>query len=148
LWKALYEGGIDIIASDHAPHTLGEKEGFEYAPSGVPGVETTFPLMLWRAKHHKFEIGKLVELMCQRPGEIFGLNKGKIQVGYDADIIAVDMRNETEIEGENLHSKCGWAPFEGLSAVFPKFTFVRGEVVIEDYELTGERGFGRMADQI
>ena len=59
-------------------------------------------------------------------------------------MIVVDMRKETEIKGKNLHSKCGWTPFEGFSAVFPRFTFVRGEVVVEDWELTGERGFGSM----
>ncbi|UCG68599.1 MAG: dihydroorotase [Thermoplasmata archaeon] len=144
LWKALNKGTIDILASDHAPHTLEEKENFEKAPSGVPGVETMLPLMLWRVKHGKFGISRFVNVACERPGEIFNLRKGKLKEGYDADIIMVDMRSETEIKGEDLHSKCGWTPFEGLSAVFPKFTFVRGEVVIEDWELTGERGFGRM----
>ncbi len=146
LWGALSRGTIDIMASDHAPHTLEEKEIFSEAPSGVPGVETMLPLMLWRVKHHKFDLVRLVNAASERPGEIFEVNKGKIEVGYDADIIMVDMREESEIEGKNLHSKCGWTPYEGLLAVFPKFTFVRGEVVIEDWELTGEKGFGRMVD--
>jgi dihydroorotase len=144
LWKGLNRGTIDTIASDHAPHTLEEKEHFEDAASGMPGVETMLPLMLSFVKHGKFELGRFANALSERPGEIFNINKGKLSVGYDADIIVVDMRKEIEIKGKNLHSKCGWTPFEGFSAIFPRFTFARGEVVIEDWELTGERGFGRM----
>jgi dihydroorotase len=144
LWNALNQGAIDIIASDHAPHTLDEKEHFEDAPSGIPGVETMLPLMLSLVKHNKFQLARLVNAVSERPGEIFDLNKGKLEAGYDGDIIVVDIRKETEISAESLHSKAGWTPFEGFSAVFPRFTFVRGEVVIEDWELTGEMGFGKM----
>jgi dihydroorotase len=147
LWMALHEGKIEILASDHAPHTIEEKEQFEYAPSGVPGVETMLPMMLSMVKHNKFNLTRLVNAICEKPAEIFHLKKGKLEVGYDADILAVDMRKETEIKDKNLHSKCGWTPFEGFSAVFPRFTFLRGEVVIEDYELTGERGFGKFVGQ-
>jgi dihydroorotase len=144
LWNALNQGAIDIIASDHAPHTLDEKEHFENAPSGIPGVETMLPLMLSLVKHNKFQLARLINAVSERPGEIFQLNKGKLEVGCDGDIIIVDMRKEAEISLDNLHSKAGWTPYEGFSAVFPRFTFVRGEVVIEDWELTGEMGFGRM----
>jgi dihydroorotase len=144
LWDALRNGNIDILASDHAPHTLEEKENFANSPSGMPGVETMFPIMLSRVKHNKFELNRLVKAQCERPAEIFGLNKGKLKIGYDADIIMVDMRKENKIEGENLHSKCGWTAFEDFSVVFPKYTFLRGEVVIEDWELTGDVGLGRM----
>jgi dihydroorotase len=146
LWNGLRSGDIDIMASDHAPHTLEEKEEFQFAPSGMPGVETMFPLMLWRIKHHKFELPRLISAMCEKPGEIFGINKGKLEVGYDADIIMVDMREETEIDENDLHSKCGWSAYHGLEAVFPKFTFLRGEIVVEDWEMTGEKGWGRMID--
>jgi dihydroorotase len=144
LWNALNQGKIDIIASDHAPHTLDEKEHFENAPSGIPGVETMLPLMLSLVKHNKFQLARLVNAASERPGEIFDLKKGKLEVGYEGDIIVVDMRKETEISAKNLHSKTGWTPFEGFSSIFPRFTFVRGEVVIEDWELTGEMGFGNM----
>jgi dihydroorotase len=144
LWNALRKGTIDILASDHAPHTLEEKENFEKAPSGMPGVETMFPIMLSRVKHNKFELNRLVNAQCERPAEIFGINKGRLEPGYDADIIMVDMRAENKIKGENLHSKCDWTAFEGFSAVFPKYTFLRGEIVIEDWELTGDLGLGCM----
>jgi dihydroorotase len=144
LWKALFDGRIDILASDHAPHTLEEKEIFEKAPSGIPGVETMFPLMLSFVKHDRFGLNRLLNAMCERPAEIFHLNKGKLAEGYDADIIVVDMRKECEIEGEKLHSKAGWTPYEGFSAVFPRYTFIRGECVIEDWELVGDRGYGKM----
>jgi dihydroorotase len=144
LWKVLNQGTIDILASDHAPHTLEEKEHFENAPSGIPGVETMLPLLLSFIKHGKFELGRFVNAVSERPGEIFGINKGKLREGYDADFIVIDMRKEIEIKAKNLHSKAGWTPYNGFSAVFPRFTFVRGEMVIEDWELVGERGFGRM----
>ncbi len=144
LWNALNKGEIEILASDHAPHTLDEKEHFENAPSGIPGVETMLPLMLSLVKHNKFPLTRVVDAVSQKPGEIFNLNKGRLQAGYDGDIIVVDMRKENEISARYLHSKAGWTPFEGFSAVFPRFTFVRGEVVIEDWELTGEVGFGKM----
>ncbi len=144
LWNALNQGTIDILASDHAPHTLSEKEVFEDAPSGMPGVETMLPLMLSRVKHGKFELARLMGAISEKPGEIFGINKGRIEVGYDADLLMIDAMKETEIKAKHLHSKCGWTPYEGFPAVFPKFTFVRGEVVIEDWELVGGRGFGRV----
>jgi dihydroorotase len=146
LWNALKSGAIDIMASDHAPHTLEEKEVFENAPSGMPGVETMLPLMLWRVKHNRFDLSRLVNAISERPAEIFGLKKGKIKAGYDADLIMVDMRKETEISEDELHSKCGWSAYDGLSVVFPKYTYLRGEIVIEDWELTGEAGVGRMVN--
>jgi dihydroorotase len=142
LWGALIDGGIDIIASDHAPHTLEEKAVFTEAPSGVPGVETMLPLMLSYVKHGQLDLGRLANAVSEKPGKIFDLNKGKLEVGYDADIIMVDMKKEKEIKSKHLHSKCGWTPYERFSVVFPKYTFVRGEIVIEDWELTGEKGFG------
>jgi dihydroorotase len=148
LWEALARGEIDIIASDHAPHTLEEKEEFSLAPSGMPGVETMLPIMLSFIKHNKFPLERLVNAISERPGEIFSINKGKIEEGYDADLIMVDMREEREIETKNLHSKCEWTAYEGYSAVFPKFTFLRGEVVIEDWEMTGEAGWGRMVNTL
>jgi dihydroorotase len=144
LWNGLRNGTIDIIASDHAPHTMEEKENFASAPSGMPGTETLLPLMLFWVKQNKFELGRLVNAVCEKPGEIFGLNKGKLAEGYDADIIMVDMRKVSQIKGEKLHSKCAWTAFEGFNCVFPRYTFVRGELVVEDWELSGERGFGKM----
>ena len=147
LWEALVSGKIDVIASDHAPHTMDEKEeSFENAPSGVPGVETSLPLMLAHVKKGILTIDRLVSTMMERPAEMMGLEKGRIEVGMDADLIAVDMRNITKIRGMDLHSKCGWTPFERWEGIFPIATFVRGELVAKDRELQ-EKHKGRLIIQ-
>lgn len=136
MWEALLSGRIDIIASDHAPHTMEEKEeSFEQAPSGVPGVETSLPLMLAHVKKGNLSIERLISAMMEKPAEILGLNKGRIEVGMDADLIAIDMRNITRIWADDLHSKCGWTPFEGWEGIFPFATFVRGEMVAKEGHL-------------
>jgi dihydroorotase len=142
LWDSI--SSIDVIESDHAPHTLDEKEqDFSVAPSGMPGTETMFPIMLYQFIRRGLSINRLISLVCERPAEIFTLPKGKIEVGRDADFMVVEPKNVEKIKGENLHSRCGWTAFEGFPAIFPKELFVRGERVIEDGELVGERGFGR-----
>ncbi len=140
IWEAFASGKIDIIASDHAPHTIEEKkESFELAPSGVPGVETSLPLMLAQVKRGNLSIERLVSAMMEKPAQIMGLNKGRIEVGMDADLIAVDLRKMTKIRADNLHSKCGWTPFEKYEAIFPLATFVRGELVAEEGEIQETR---------
>ena len=140
LFMALQEGAFDIIASDHAPHTFEEKqEEFQYAPSGTPGVETLVPLILHLVDEKHIDLGGAVRRLCTRPGEMFGLPKGKIVEGFDADLMVVDFENDLSIRGDKLHSKCGWTAFEGMPAIFPKAVFVRGELVMEDGEQVGER---------
>jgi dihydroorotase len=133
LWEAVQDGLIDIIASDHAPHTKEEKEQeFDKAPSGVPGVETTLPLMLDSAALGKISLKQVVELCCANPARRFGFNKGEIEVGRDADFVVVDMKKEARI-GEDrgkITTRCEWSPFEGfLIRGWPVMTFVRGELV-------------------
>jgi dihydroorotase len=140
LFQALKSGEFDIVASDHAPHTIDEKgEEFDYAPTGMPGVETLAPLMLQLVKERHLDLGAAVSRLCQRPGEIFGVNKGMIQVGYDADLMAVDMTATTSIDAETLHSKCGWTAFEGMRGIFPRSVFLRGQLMMENGGLVGER---------
>lgn len=145
LWTALREGMIDTMASDHAPHTVEEKESFQRAPSGLPGVETMVPLMLSQVKHGKFDLHRLISAVSVKPAHLFGLNKGILEEGQDGDLIVVDMREERMIKGKELHSKCGWTPFEGFDGVFPRSTFVRGDAVIKDWSVEGESGFGQYA---
>jgi dihydroorotase len=143
LWTALNEGIITIIASDHAPHTIEEKEKeFVDAPSGMPGVETMLPLMLSCLKHHKLSLQRLIAAICETPAKLFNFNKGKIEVGYDADLIVVDLKLETPIKADALHSKCSWSIFEGMNAIFPKLVIVRGQQVVEQYNLVGTKGYG------
>lgn len=140
LWERV--DSIDIIASDHAPHTHGEKLGDD-PPPGVPGVETMVPLMLREVKEGNLSLKRLVELVSERPASIFGLGKyGKrgINVGSDADLIVVDMQEEKVIRGDELHSKCRWTPYEGMIGIFPQMTLVRGEVVYEAGAVIGGSG--------
>ena len=145
LFNNLKNGLIDVIESDHAPHTLDEKDvDFDSAPSGIPGVETMFPLFLYLVKKEVISWQRLISLLCERPAEILGVPKGKIEVGRDADFIVVDIKNDSNINSKNLHSKCTWTPFEGWKAIFPSHVFVRGEKIIEDNEIQVNQGFGNL----
>jgi len=141
LFGAFAEGRIDILASDHAPHTMDEKEfeDFDLIPSGLPGVETSLPLMLHLVKRGLLSIQVLMRASARRPAEIFGLNKGIIEIGKDADLMVVDPREVSRIKGERLHSKCGWTPYEDWDALFPRALFVRGRRLIDDHSVEGRR---------
>jgi len=139
LFKALQSGVFDVIVSDHAPHTMDEKkEDFEYAPSGMPGVETLLPLMLHMVDEKHLELPDLIRRVCVRPAEIFGVRKGRIAEGYDADLVVVDFSDCMMIKADRLHSKCGWTAFEGMPGIFPKKVFVRGQLMVEHGEQVGE----------
>lgn len=141
LWKAVKMGVIDIIDTDHAPHTVEEKEG-EYltAPSGIPGVEALLPIFLNTVSNEGLTISELVRLVCERPAEIFGIpNKGRIAEGYDADVVVVDMELEKEFKAEDVRSKAGWSPYSGsLLKGWPVKTFVGGELVFDGGEVVNE----------
>lgn len=144
IFEGIKYGYIDILESDHAPHTLEEKVvDFEKAPSGIPGVETTYPMFLALAKREMIHYQRLISAICENPAKLIRIPKGKIEVGMDADLIVVDIKNEKEIKADNLHSKCGWTPFEGHPAIFPDCLFVRGEKLIEGQEIQVGQGFGR-----
>jgi dihydroorotase len=144
LFEGMRNGFIDMLESDHAPHTLEESDvDFGNAPSGLPGVETMFPLFLYMAKKRMLSFQRLISIICERPAELVGMPKGKIEVGRDADIIVVDIKKDCKIKSEYLHSKCEWSPFESWPAIFPTHVFVRGEKLIEEHEMLGNQGFGR-----
>ena len=136
LWERLVDGAIDIVATDHAPHTVAEKETELWdAPSGVPGVETALPLLLERARQGKLAYERVRDVTAANVASVFDLpRKGRVAEGYDADLVLVDPAESREICGDELHSKCGWTPFEGMAGVFPSLTMVRGTVVYEDGE--------------
>nr|QNO46207.1 dihydroorotase [Methanosarcinales archaeon ANME-2c ERB4] len=144
LWNGLNDGTIDIIASDHAPHTDDEKRADIWdAPAGVPGVETMLPLMLNAVKQNLIPLARVIEAMSAKPAQIFGLDdKGQIREGYDADLVLVDTSNIREITVDQLHSKAGWTPFEGRKGIFPELVLSRGEVVY-DGEIAGKKGRGK-----
>ena len=144
LFNAAKNGLVDVIESDHAPHTKEEKDvGFNEAPSGLPGVETSLPIMLFLAKKEVISFQRVISLLCERPAELLNIPKGRLDVGNDADFIVVDLKDDCKIKSENLHSKCGWTPFEDWSAIFPSHVFVRGEKLIEDNEIQVRQGFGK-----
>jgi dihydroorotase len=140
LWNRLVDGTIDVVATDHAPHTTAEKEtGLWDAPSGVPGVETMLPLLLERARRDEITYERVRDVTAANVARVFGLpRKGRIAAGYDADLVVVDPERSREIRGADLFSKCGWTPFEGMRGVFPSLTMVRGTVVYENGEFVGD----------
>ncbi|MDH7517647.1 MAG: dihydroorotase [Candidatus Thermoplasmatota archaeon] len=144
LFDGIKDGLIDTLESDHAPHTIEEKEKeFDAVPSGLPGVETMFPMFLYMVKKGFLSFQRLVSLLCEKPAELMNIPKGKIEFGRDADFIVVDLKKVCKIKSESLHSRCGWTPFEGRPAIFPDYVFVRGEKLIEENEMLGVKGFGK-----
>jgi len=144
VFERVADGTVDAVATDHAPHTVAEKEtGLWDAPSGVPGVETMLPLLLESVREGALGLERVRDLVAAAPAEIFDLpRKGRIAEGRDADLVVVDLDDPREIEAGALHSKCGWTPFEGRTGVFPELTTVRGHVVYERDPATGAETFG------
>ncbi|MCF7825347.1 MAG: dihydroorotase [Candidatus Marinimicrobia bacterium] len=138
LWEGLVKGVIDCVATDHAPHTHEEKaKPFGEAPSGMPGVETSLPLMLDRANRGLCKIEDVVKWMCEKPVELYKVqNKGHIKAGYDADIVLVDMGKKRSIENGKLWTKVNWSPYDGwTSQGWPVMTIVNGNIVFQDGEI-------------
>ena len=138
LWKALLDSVIDFIATDHAPHTLEEKaKPYPQSPSGMPGVETSLPLMLTEAKKGRCSVSQVVNWMATAPAKAYQIqNKGQLEVGYDADLVLVDLTEYRPVKRETLQSKCGWSPFEGWSLTgWPIYTFVNGQLAYARGEL-------------
>lgn len=127
------DGLVDTIGSDHAPHTRKEKmrENYDDIPSGVPGVETTFSLIFQFVSEGKMSIDRFVRLTSTNAAEIFGLgHKGKIEVGYDADIVLADPNREVQFRHQDMATKCGWTPYICMSAMgYIKFVIARGTIV-------------------
>lgn len=138
LWQALLDGVIDCIATDHAPHTLAEKaKPYPHSPSGMPGVETSLPLMLTEAKKGRCTVAQVAHWMAAAPAQAYQIpNKGKIAVGYDADLVLVDLENYRPVQRETLKTKCGWSPFEGWNLTgWPVYTFVNGDIAFAQGQL-------------
>ena len=132
LWRGILDGSVDILASDHAPHTLEEKEQDIWsAPAGVPGVETTLRLMLNAVNKRMITLRKLVELMHDNPVKRFDLkNYGYIQKGNSANLTIVDLKERWKISRDDLLTKCGWSPFEGWKGKgLPTSVIINGEFI-------------------
>jgi dihydroorotase len=123
---------IDTVGTDHAPHTVQEKKKKEW-PAGVPGCETMLPLLLNAVNEGKISLTKVVKLTSFNPARIFKIkDKGRIAVGYDADLVIIDMNLEKKVENKKLFTKCSWSPFNGkILKGWPVTTIVNGNVVFE-----------------
>ena len=140
LWQGVREGTVDVIGSDHAPHSLEEKSAvYPASPSGMPGVQTLLPLLLDHHAAGRLSLARLIDLCCAGPARVFGIaGKGRLAVGYDADLTLVDLGARRRIEESWLASKCGWSPFVGREVTgWPVATIVRGGVVVRDGTLMG-----------
>jgi dihydroorotase (multifunctional complex type) len=152
VWEGLNDGTIDMLSSDHGPHTREEKEiGYTEmwkAHTGTPGIQWQLPLLLEAVQQGKLTLERAVELTASRPAEVFGLaeTKGALAVGLDADVAIVDPNQSQVITNERDLSRCGWTPYDGRTcAVTVDRTILRGTEIYADGVVTGQPGGGRMA---
>jgi dihydroorotase len=147
LWNALLSGAIQVVATDHAPHTLAEKERpYPESPSGVPAVENSLALMLDQVHRGRCTIEQVVSWMCDAPARVWDIvGKGRIEVGYDADLVLVDMQKIDEVRNENQVTRSGWSPWHGAKLQgWPVRTWVMGHEVYRNGQFDTSR-FGREA---
>jgi dihydroorotase len=141
LWRAVADGTVTVIGSDHAPHTREEKsKAYPDTPSGMPGVQTLLPIMLDHMAQGRLTLMRLVELTSAAPARIYGMiGKGALVVGNDADISIVDLKAKWRITNQWIASRCGWTPFDGMQVTGrPIATIVRGHVAMRDGALLGD----------
>lgn len=148
IWRGISDGTISHVCSDHAPHTEEEKDGDLWSiPAGMCGVESMVPLMLNAVNDGKLSINDVVRLLSEEPARLFSIfpEKGSFQVGTNADITIVDLEKETTIRRENLQSKSKVTAFDGFNVKgMPVQTIVRGNTVMLNGEIVGEKGYGHL----
>ncbi len=141
LWKAVNSGIVDVLGSDHAPHTLEEKRKvYPQSPSGMTGVQTIVPLMLDHVSKGRLSLHRLVELLASKPAQLFQIaDRGEIKKGYEATFTIVDLKKNRKIENKWIASVSGWTPFDGMTVTgWPVMTIIRGQIVMRDDELLGK----------
>lgn len=137
-WAAVRDGRVDVVSSDHAPHPREAKEKpWPQCPAGLTGVQTILPVMLDHVNAGRLSLTRLVDLMAAGPARIYGLQtKGRLAVGFDADLTLIDLRAEREIRNDWIASPVGWTPFDGKRVKgWPVGTIVRGNIVMRDDEI-------------
>ncbi|GJD73003.1 dihydroorotase [Methylobacterium goesingense] len=133
IWHGLSQGVVDVLGSDHAPHLLEEKaKPYPESPSGMTGVQTLVPIMLDHVAAGRLSLARFVDLTSAGPKRLFGIaRKGRLAVGYDADVTVVDLKRRETIRNEWIASKCGWTPYDGVTVTgWPVGTLVRGHSVM------------------
>ena len=143
LWRAIASGLVDVVGSDHAPHTLEEKaKPYPHSPSGMPGVQTLVPVMLDHVNAGRLSIERFVDLTSHGPARLFQIaGKGRMAAGYDADFTIVDLKLRRTIANDWIESRCGWTPYDGLAVTgWPVGTILRGRRVMWEGEILGLPG--------
>jgi len=148
LWDGIKKGWIDILASDHAPHTLQEKKAKVVwdVKVGIPNLETTLPLMLTEVKRGRLSIADVARLMAEKPAEIFKLKgRGCLKEGNHADLTVVDLKRKYKIEASKFHSKAKYSPFDQwIVEGKPVKTFVNGQLIMDEGEIVAKGGSGKI----
>jgi dihydroorotase len=140
IWRALQAGVVDVLGSDHAPHTLAEKEKpYPESPSGMTGVQTLVPIMLDHVNKGRLTLERFVDLTSHGPGRIFGIaGKGRIAEGYDADFTIVDLKRRQTVTNGWMESRAGWTPYDSVEVQgWPVGTIIRGRRVMWESEILG-----------
>jgi dihydroorotase len=138
IWRGLEEGVVDVLGSDHAPHTLEEKaRPYPESPSGMTGVQTLVPIMLDHVNAGRLSLQRFVDLTSAGPQRLFGIvGKGRIAAGYDADFTIVDMKRRETVRDSWIASRSRWTPYDGLTVTgWPVGTIVRGRRAMWEGEL-------------
>ena len=139
LWRGLIDGVVDVLGSDHAPHTLEEKaRPYPSSPSGMPGVQTLVPVMLTHVAEGRLTLERFIDLTSAGPQRVFDIaGKGRLAVGWDADLTIVDLKVRRAILHADMATRVGWTPFDGMEATgWPVATVIRGVFIMQDGELT------------
>lgn len=147
LWEALLDDRIDVVATDHAPHTLEEKDNvYTKAPSGGPLVQHALPALLENYHQGRWSLEKIVEKACHNPAKLFQIEKrGFVREGYYADLVAIDLDDSWQVNRENIAYKCGWSPFEGTTFRSKiTHTFVNGHLAYENGRFSNKRNAERL----
>lgn len=153
LMNLLNNGNIQILSTDHAPSTIEQKKAGTIwdCNFGLPGVETTLPVMLSYVNEGKITLQRVIEVFSEMPAKVLNMypRKGCISIGSDADIVLIDLKRKWTIRNEDIVSKAGWSPYDGVEITGkPVITVVRGNVVVENGKIVGEPGVGKHVGQM
>jgi dihydroorotase len=147
LWRSVLRDEIDMVASDHAPHSIEEKTASDIwaVKPGIPGLETTLPLLLTKTNHGQISLTRIVRLLAEHPAKVFGLErKGRLAVAMDGDIVLIDPKERFKIDSSKFYSKAHFSAFDGTRCVGrPVTTIVSGHVVYDRGEII-ERNKGKV----
>jgi dihydroorotase len=141
LWNGIANGVVDVIGTDHSPHTLEEKaRSYPASPSGMPGVQTVVAVMLTHVAEGRLTLERFVDLTSHGAARVFGIaGKGRLAVGHDADLTIVDLKARRTIRNEDQANRSGWTAFDGFEAkAWPMATIIRGRIVMRDDEITAD----------